>query len=94
MRAENLHADGQTCLGSAARNGDPANACKAGSHGVNVGEIHGERITGFFAQLERGSGCSGRNNCIHVCKRTEKLVGEKTPYFLRLKVIGVVVAGG
>src|SRR5436190_4844906 len=51
--AEDLHADRQFLFRVSHRNRNSRNASKVGRYGVNVGEIHGERVVHFFAELER-----------------------------------------
>src|SRR5712664_3355153 len=46
----------------AAGDGDARDAGKGASDGVNVGEIHLERVVGLFAELEGGDGGSGGDN--------------------------------
>src|SRR3954453_18449965 len=60
--AEDLHADRKFLFRVSHGNGNSRNARKVGGYGVNVGEIHGQRVVHFFAELERRRWTCRRNN--------------------------------
>src|SRR5271167_3299163 len=67
--SKNLDADRQAFFVPSARHRDSGNACQVRRDGIDVGQIHGERIVCLLAKLERSSRRRRRNNGIHGGKR-------------------------
>jgi len=55
MLADELHSDGHV-VGEASGDGKRRDSCGVGGDDINIGEVHFERVAGFFAEFEGGGG--------------------------------------
>ena len=55
-RGQDLQADGQVALCETAGNADAGYARQVATDRVDIGQVHGERVVHFFADLEGGGG--------------------------------------
>jgi len=56
-----------------------------GGHGVDVGEIHGQRIIRFFAQTKRCRRTCRRDNRVDFAERLLKVTCQQRAHRLRFK---------
>src|SRR5215471_13252222 len=98
--AKNLQADGQfacprrLAIDIAAGDGDAGDTGERAGHGVNIGEIHLERVARAFAQLEGRNGRSGCQDGVHFGEGIAEVLRDKRADLLALQIVSVVVAGG
>ena len=94
MFGEDLHADGQVrfVFRLPAGHRDAGDAGQAGGDGVDVREVHLEGIVQALAEFESGDGRGRGNNHVNLVERFDEVTGDERSDFLRLEVIGVVVA--
>src|SRR5260370_42016593 len=93
MAAQNLKSNGQARTGGAAGDTDPRDTGQIASDRVDVGQVHGQRVIGLFADLESRGGRGGGDDGVHFLKSRFKVTGQERADFLRLEVVGAVVAG-
>ncbi len=75
------------------RNRNPRNAGQICGHGVNVRQIHCQRIINFFAQLERRRRTSRRHDRVHFFERIVKVARQQCAHALRFQIISIVISG-
>ena len=59
----------------------------------DIGEIHGERIVGFLADLERRRRRDGREHHVNFFERLVEILLDERPHALGFFIVGVIVAG-
>ena len=91
--AGDLQADGQP-VGEAAGDRDRGDAGERHGHGAEVVEVHGERVGGLLAQLERDGGRGGSDDQVDLREGGAEVLGDLRAHALGAAVVGVVVAGG
>ena len=90
--ADQLQADGS--LSDKSRwQGQSRQARQIHRNGVNIGQVHGDRIIHFFAQIKGYGRRSWPGNYVHLIKRPAEIIANQPADLLRLKVIGVVITG-
>jgi hypothetical protein len=87
-----LQPEGQAAGREAAGNRDARQAGEVDADGVNVGQIHRERISGFLAEPEGRYRRGGRQQRVAVAQDGGELVADKGADLLGAQIIGVVVA--
>ena len=92
MRGQDLHAHRQPGAGESAWYSHAADAGQAGRDGLNVCEVHGQRVARLFAQLECRRGRSGRDDGVYIGEGSQKLFSKEAAHLLRLAVVRVVIA--
>ena len=91
--AHDLDADRKAISGGAAGDADAADSGERGGDGVDIREVHGHGIVGFFTDFEGWRGSHGADDDIHLGKGFKEVAGDEGANLLRLLVVGVVVAG-
>ena len=92
MPGQYLHPDRQSFGGCAARNAHARNARQAAGDGVDVGEVHGDRVVHLLPQLESREGRNRRHDRIHLLKRVREIARDQRAHLLRLQIVRVVIA--
>ena len=94
LRPLQLQADGQTVVGETARDTDAADASQVATDGVNVTQVHRQRVGRLFARLEGGGGSGGARQHIALAEHLLKVLQDQPANLERLQVVGVDVAAG
>src|SRR3569832_2990093 len=89
--ADQLQSDRQAPGIEAARQAHARQACQVGGNGVEVVQVHLDRVVGFLDELESSTGRGGAEDVVVVFVCFVVVVGVLVSVFLRLQVIGVVV---
>lgn len=90
--ADNLHPDGQA-IPEARREGDGGDARDIDGQGADIAQVHLEGVVRLLPNLEGDSGRGGRHQRVVLLEGGVKLAPDKGAHFLRLHVIGIIVAG-
>src|ERR1700757_4574425 len=76
-----------------ARNTDSANAGQVGCDGENIGEIHVQRISDTFANLERYYRRGWGDQRVDFFESARKIPPNQFADFLRAQIIRIVITG-
>src|SRR5215475_15038400 len=93
-RTEDLEADRKILRSLAAGDGKAGHSGKGTCNGVDVGEVHLERVVRLFAQFEGRDGRRRRDDAVNFCEGLAEVLGDERAYFLAFQIIGVVIASG
>ena len=93
MSAHQLHADRQVLRVKPDRESQPRHARQVGRQGEDILKVHGQRVIAVLADLEGGGGRHRRGDRIHRGEGRIEICPDQGAHFLRLPVIGVVIAG-
>src|SRR5690242_10245358 len=88
---DDLQTHWQSC-GQARGDADAWQASERCGNGEQVVPVHGERVLGLCAERERDGGRGRSNHCVEPREYGVEILLDERAYFLRLQVIGVVVA--
>ena len=91
--AEELNADRQARLALAGRQGDARQTGEVGADGIDVGQVHRQRIVDQLADFERRRRRHGREEQVARLEGPIEIVANQPADFERLEIIGVVIAG-
>src|SRR5919205_105232 len=94
VAAHELEADGQPLGREAAGDAHAGDAREVGHAGVDVREVHRERVVRLLAEAEGGRRRRGREHGVAGVEGPEEVALDERAHLLRLEVVGVVVAGG
>ena len=86
----------QTCRQTShktAGQGQTANTADIGGAGVNIGQIHHQRIAELLSQFESNAGRRRRYQTINLFEYFLKLLGDQYPQFLRFEIILIIISG-
>ena len=88
-----MEADRQAAGGEAAGERNAANPGQVGADGVEVNQVHRDRVVGLLAQLEGGRGRDRAADQVNLLEGLKKILPDQPSHPQGLRVIGVVIAG-
>jgi len=93
-RCLELQTDGQLAGCQTAGDRDAWQAREVGADGVDVAEVHGQRIVEFFSEAKGGSRGDRASDDVHSLECFRKIVRDAAADFECFQVVGIVVSGG
>ena len=91
--ANDLHPDWEV-IRKPNRQGHAGKSGQVDGDGINVGQIHRDRVCTFFAEAESDGGRGWPHDDIDFFKCALEIIADQPADFLRFQIIGILITGG